>query len=935
LRVTLDWVEFWVSPVDDDTHLIDLEHARIVEPPAQFADFSNANYSADGRYALLRSRHGETQLWQVEPWRALSARIPETPGSGVEARTWMLGRGAHVLASLDHRMAELRLYDPQHLTTPKAITLPEGMSVHAWAESNDGATLALGDTKGRIFLLDTATRKLRQLATQGGREIVWLAFSEDDAWLAAVRLGGMTYAFDVASGEPLTNSQMIQDFTLRQVAISHHERLLVASGSGDTGPGHTTAWRLSLPSPNGGNATRLLSAPTGAPAGQGSNSLGTSLQSGLLATAAMDGEIRLWRVPHSRIVPARAAEQVAGMLYFDGKHVVDVEYSKLRVVSTDGVGLTPWVELPQPVGFADLLDRGRTLIATSGTELRVFDAATMHLRYAPVSLGNTPMHLVADAHGDTVVLGFGGTGATGFEVRLQAYDLRSGQRRAGEAVVKGPLRQLEFSADGSRLLATGPANGATDVFDATTLRELGSYRHDPDAPVMWTSFAEGAARDQGKLLIAAANSQAKGTRGENQAMRWDPLSGVISERWALHETAPIGIVSVFGKPFVAGRSADVFDPGTANERIASSGLADPTAVLAVSHDGRLVAHAFRSAVQLYDSATATVIGPPLSSEAISVTSAVDTIAQLAFSADDHALLGRTLRGYWLLWPIAADNRPLAEIQQDVRLLAAHPQGNHVLQLPEASERVRLRASDPGPPAMPPPRPSPSSVRAVAGAPIPLRDPTTSPLLLDLTDVYTLAPESMTSFMFHVMSNMRNGPLGVIRLDGVDFDVRGLIELNGQPGSAAQGASAGLTASRASGIRVPPIPIAALHVLLLAVQNMPQPDEVPYASVRLHYADGSSAVLPIRTQREVPGWSETDRPTPFAWNSGDMHRLIGDQQQALLSSPRLPNPHPERLIATLDLEPAHDQFAQPVFFAVTAEPVIVAADSRKSDREGVK
>jgi WD40 repeat protein len=936
LRVTLDWVEYWVSPVDDDTYLIDLARARIVEAPAQFADLTNANYSADGRYALLRNRHHEIQLWQVEPWRAVSARVPETQTQSIEGRTWMLGRSAHVLVSLDRRMAELRLYDAQHLTTPKAIALPEGMSIHAWAQSSDGATLALGDTNGRIFLLDTTTRKLRQLPTQGGREIVWLAFSEDDAWLAAVRLGGMTYAFDVATGEPLTNSQMMQDFTLREVAISHRERLLVASGAGDTGPGQTTAWRLSLPSPNGGNAARLLSAPTRAPTGQGFNSLGTSLQSGLLATAAMDGEIRLWRIPQSQIVPARAAEQIPGMLYFDGKHIVDVEYTKLRIVSTDGVGLTPWVELPQPVGFADLVDAGRTLIATSGTQLRVFDATTMRLRYPPVNLGNTPMHLVADAHGDTGVLGFGGNGAAGFEVRLQAYDLESGQRRPGDAVVKGPLRQLELSVDGSRLLATGPSNGATTIFDTATLRQLGSYRHDSDAPVMWASFADGATRDQGQLLIAAANSQAKGTLGENRIVRWDPLSGVVSERRALHETAPIGIIAVAGKPFVAGRSEDVFDPGTANERIASSGLADPTAVLALSHDGRLVAHAFRSMVQLYDSTTAVAVGPQLPSEAVSITSAADTIAQLAFSADDHVLLGRTLRGYWLLWPIAADNRPLAEIQEDARLLTAHPQGSHVLQLPEASEHARLRARDPGPPSVPPPRPLPPSARAVVGAPIPMRDPATSPLLLDLTDAYTLAPESTTSFMFHVISNMRNGPLGVIRLDDVDYDMRGLIELNWQRGRAKQDRSSDWTAARTSGIRIPPVPIAALHVLLLAVQDVPQPDEVPYASVRLHYVDGSTAVLPIRTQREVPGWSESDRPTPFAWTSGDMHRLIGDQQQALLSSPRLPNPHPERLIATLDLEPARDRFAQPVFFAVTAEPVIAAANSRsKSDKDGVK
>jgi hypothetical protein len=108
---------------------------------------------------------------------------------------------------------------------------------------------------------------------------------------------------------------------------------------------------------------------------------------------------------------------------------------------------------------------------------------------------------------------------------------------------------------------------------------------------------------------------------------------------------------------------------------------------------------------------------------------------------------------------------------------------------------------------------------------------------------------------------------------------------------------------------------------------------------LHYRDGSSALLPIRTQREVPDYTQNDRPVPVAWAAGDHLRLVGMLQQTLFCNPRLPNPHPERLISTLDLE-AFDAsagiWAEPLFVAITAEPVIATANSgSKPDDGGVK
>ena len=66
---------------------------------------------------------------------------------------------------------------------------------------------------------------------------------------------------------------------------------------------------------------------------------------------------------------------------------------------------------------------------------------------------------------------------------------------------------------------------------------------------------------------------------------------------------------------------------------------------------------------------------------------------------------------------------------------------------------------------------------------------------------------------------------------------------------------------------------------------------------------------------------------------DEQRYIGSWHNMLISDPRLSNPHPDKLIATLDLETAPNTWSVPVFFAITAEPVIAAANSGSNKEKG--
>ena len=89
LIVTLDWLSNKAAPSEDDSWLVDLDEKRIIDPPTAFPGFASANYSADGRYAVLHDRHGHAQCWQPDPWRACS---PLASGI-VHNQPWKVGRG--------------------------------------------------------------------------------------------------------------------------------------------------------------------------------------------------------------------------------------------------------------------------------------------------------------------------------------------------------------------------------------------------------------------------------------------------------------------------------------------------------------------------------------------------------------------------------------------------------------------------------------------------------------------------------------------------------------------------------------------------------------------------------------------------------------------------------------------------------------------------
>jgi hypothetical protein len=912
LRVTLEWYETWVKPVERDTYLVDLDKGATVDPPAAFAGLADAAFSADGRFAVLHDRRGQAQLWQVDPWRPVSDPYPaDTP-----PMPYILGRGAVFAATFSEGMTAVSFVDPRAPMGRPLLQLPEQASVAAWSESSDGRWVALGDQEGRVFLVACADWSVRQLPVARGGEINWLAFSEDGAWLAAANQNGTAHAFEVATGELLSSDNLRHDFGLQRVAIHRGQHLLVASGGG-----RVALWRLPVPGPLAQPGRRLDTSPTPA-LGAGPHAVGFSAGSGLLVTAGADGEVRLWRVPAAPLRAARPGTQLATATHFDGRRLVDIAYDHLRIVAVDGRALSDWIVLPQPPAIAELVDGGRTLVLTSGRELRVYDTDGLKLRYPPWVLRASPQRMAIDRQGRVAVLSFGGSGKDrGFEERIEVFDVGAGRLRPESAVLPGPLI-MSLSGNGERLLATGPRAATTTAFEVAGLRRVGDYPHDTDAPVVWSTFDADGRR---VLLVERAPDS---VIADDALVEWDPATGALSRR-GIPGMLPTGVIATPAGPFVAGMSRDAFDPGGPAQRgVERRAESQPLATLAVSGDGRLLAHAFRyREIELLIIDSGTQLGATLYSN----LDGVDLLARLTFADDGRSLLARDTRGRTQVWPIAIDQRPLADMRGDVRMLqSAVVRGSRTIarlgspslatSAPDAAGRQRLRRRDPGAWVVDGVRPEPRWLRHVGGLGIPPRSPAATPLMLDLSAVYNIAPDAELHQRKHMIATMYHLPWGVQRIDGVDYDIRGMVELF-PPSGAGQTRG---RPSRAPGVPVPAVPIAAFHVLLFAGHRSTEPEVREYARLRLHYRDGSEAVAPIRTQVDVPGWTENDRPVPAGWAYGEHLPLLAEPNNMLVNDPRIVNPHPERLIASLDLEAGSGTWNSPVFLAITAEPVIETA-----------
>lgn len=246
------------------------------------------------------------------------------------------------------------------------------------------------------------------------------------------------------------------------------------------------------------------------------------------------------------------------------------------------------------------------------------------------------------------------------------------------------------------------------------------------------------------------------------------------------------------------------------------------------------------------------------------------------------------------WPVAfaAFERalPLAGANSNIWRFLAAGRRNALLQLDRREEAGRA----PFPLAIPP------------------RDPRATPSQLDLSGFFNAGLDEDWTDYRAVGNTLKNLQPGLSTLDGVSFDVRGVIQLTSLE-------MANVIAGYPEGALQIPVRqrCRRLHFLQAGAFTRRVPAGVVVGTYRIHYADGGEASAPVVVGQDIDEWWLTsDRPAPakapVAWRG-----VTPAGSKVGLYHAVWVNPNPDREIAAFDFVSANTASA-PFLVAVTAD-----------------
>lgn len=873
------------SPIGEFEVLVDAATGKQLLPSEkQFPRYYDAVFSPDGDYAVVEGTDDTAALMRTSDWTMVSPRVP------MPRQVRRVSNGGRHVVSLDNRFRTLRVRDPRSLRVRYSYTYNTAQRISAWATSQDGNALLLGHADGLVEWLDLARNKRERVMPSALSRVGWVTFSPDGRWFGAVSDTG-----EVLIWGTLTRRPEVPALHIDAGLGPHHQRLLLDPA------GHRvlaasdhqmTLWSTQAHIPRRISGEFPHARP-GAPRAFGFSG------GDLVVTGGDEGELRLWRLPQGMqnlvapVIPGAMLNAADGI-------VAAVDGNILRLVHVhDGAAASAAITLPQAPAFAERTVDGRALVAVAGRRLYVYDLPGATSRFTPRSIPNDPVRVMLSPDSRHALVAYGDYRKGGAVDVASVWDLQTG-RPVSTPIATPPCDAIEYAPDGHSLLTCGVLR------DALSLRPRWTYRPvSADAPeVLRMRYAP----DGAEVLALAA-----GKGGENYLLHLDVRTGIERQRQLLQGVRmAVNFTMLPDDRSLVAQRQDSVGPAIWRDgrRPAFGGVLDveQTLALALAPDGHTFARGTTDGVVLTSARDARWITPDLQAGLV----ASDATMMLTYTRDGHGLVGRSLRGNWLYWNVAADDRPGAVLLHIAQVL--HPSGEALRQGGAAapltlSDRAALRRADAGSAA-------PKSVTAPAS--IPRRQPGLSRLLFDLTSYYN-RPLAATGEPFGTFDvDLSEFAPGVHRLLGIDYDARGVISIKNEQGKISHDFP-----DRIAGIR-PGVPrFVALDVLVNAQTMLRTQEQVAYAFVELDYRDGSRARLPIIYNRDIKEWFRTDWDTPghIAWRRRD----FGDEKQGQAVGPsmvtvRLVNPYPQREVASLALEAAPMQFSAPAFIAITAEPV---------------
>ncbi|MGH8191147.1 MAG: WD40 repeat domain-containing serine/threonine protein kinase [Rhodanobacteraceae bacterium] len=891
---------------------LDVARGVWLDPPAGFANLATASYSADGRYAVLTAKDRRAQFWATDSWRPLGplAQLPYTDADNAR----LIAPDGHFFA-LAGPLGAVTLVDGRSMR-PTRVPLPEFGRIAAWAISPDSRWIALGDFEGHVVVVDSATLATHTLQPRPAHGARWLTFSADGGWLALAAKEGGVYLWSWPEGRllvpPFSGSASLDDRPLAErVELDRARNLVLVSDE----TANTSIWQVAPTTLEGDiSAARRITAAIDPRESWGVEAVAWNPGAGLLASVA-DQRLRLERLRAPALRPGQGAPLQPGTLRFDGQRLVEVEGNEVRVVDAiSGRPLGKSIRFAQPPGFAELTPDGATLVVIADRTLHALAAISGKPKFEPVELANTPAVIDLSPDGGRVAIGWLANDPSVDRVTSEMVVIHSvadGRRIAGPVALPGPTNEtLVFTSDGSRLLVWNPRE--LSLRDGTTLAPvpgpLADFRPRGRDPNSHHGFLASVVPDPagGVVLIQTRND---GSDWHHQLRRYprdgEPAISPLSSMSPSLEVLPLPdgqgtVVTSDYTPLTRvvapdGRSRELPDVGDD-----TVGL--PTAV---SPDGRWLARVRRDGVALFDLR----VGTRVTTLHVALPRP-DQVRRLAFSPDGNRLLARSMRNRQVVWDLTSDARSVAAIARGLGLrdvtgmdssLGAEPTRD-----PDAAQRARLRADDPGVPPN-------FAVDVRAGRPdaraIPVRDPATPAAAIDLTPWYTFGlgdpaatPPAHGDFGWL--------PAGMQRFQNVDYDVRGGVGLE-------RGRRVHIGVDAAHGGRR----FNALNVLVVP-GNRTRTDTI--AVIALHYADGRHVDLPLGIADDAldywrePGSDESVRFATYGFDSR-IYEGPGERGRSYALAFRMANPRPGQPVTALTLRAAEDDpDAAPVVLAITLQ-----------------
>jgi WD40 repeat protein len=435
-------------------------------------------FSADGGYVAIAERvDGANPLYSV--LRSADASLVTTVEGATEASGWELGPGGRYVV-LQGPATLLRVIETRRGT--EIGRLAHAQSVERLLHSADGTALVTVDGAGFMTawpLTSARTEPGRPLGRTSSASSV--SASADGRRLAYTRDDGAVSVLDVAARAELYRLRLPPSMPTTSTQLSANGLALVTQSGALFKlwalPGGTAAAQSSIVADAVASALaidrtsdlvaiglvsgqlRLVPLSSDAPAteplaffGHRGRITAAALRgsSGLAATGGSDGVVRIWDIasgaPTGAIMQATDAAIVSVALSADGRHVASVAGRTLRIATVaDGrvirelnaaSSVTAIAFAPDGASIAVGERDGRVVVAALDSSR---ERASARLEAAATSLAFTPdgSRLAAGDAGGAITLIDTALGTTEGSVRRWSQ----------------PVRWLEFSADGSTLLA--------------------------------------------------------------------------------------------------------------------------------------------------------------------------------------------------------------------------------------------------------------------------------------------------------------------------------------------------------------------------------------------------------------------------------------------------------------------------------------------------